>query len=356
MKIYVFSHSQLQAADCSNKYHIRYNLKLKSKRYSKIRALKMGTLFHAGIEFLYKMDRIVDIDKLIGEDVLEKAVAHVRALALQMRKTLVADEHEPNKLFERKLDIDMEIPVIMLKAYYRHVFLNERYEIVETEKKVKVNVRTPSGRKSPNMFYLGYMDAIVRNTLGDNSLYMHEVKTAATWTEKNDHFLAIDNQTTGYHWLAKELNIKIAGTIYTICLKPGSKPNLTPKAKAYALKYKKDNDGKKYTYDLIKDYETVKEYLDRIEQDYIDDPAKYFVRKFFNRTKEQLKRFEVELYYKCQDAKNIRNQPNFMQPNMMTCPGCDGYDLCQNWSEETIKRWYVRKGTDLENIQEIIIE
>lgn len=356
MKKYVFSFSQLKAAECSNLYHIRYNLKLTSKRYSRIKALRIGKLFHAGLEILYRTAQAGghQIDDLLSGKMIDNAVDHIRALAKQMRKELVSDENESRAQFKRKLDIDMEIPAIMIRAYYNYIFLRERYEIVEPEKEIVVSIRTPSGRRSPNMFYRAFIDAIIRNISGDNRLYMHEVKTAAAWSSKNDYFLAIDDQTTGYHWVAREIGLKLEGTIYTICLKPASKPNLLDEAKKRKSAAKKE--GKEYTYKPVEDYESAEQYLERIEKDYNKNPGKYFVRKIFSRTDEQMNAFQVQLYYKCQDAKRLKSMPHFMQPNIMKCPGCDGYDLCQSWNEETVKLWYTRKGEFKEGIEEIILD
>lgn len=378
-KKYVFSYSQLQAASCSNKYHIRYTLKLKSKRYSKQRALSIGKLFHAGIEIMYKLSqRPMGMDDTISGKILQGALTHVRALSKQMRTQLVRDEEELPELFERKLDVDFGVPLIMLEAYYDFVFQNERFEIVESEKEVKVNVRTPSGRRSPNMFYLGYMDQIIRNLSGDAGLYLHEIKTAAKWDDKDEIYLKIDNQTTGYHWLAREIGLVLQGTIYTVCLKPSTGIVLLDEAKSRISKLRGVNTkivnakkkaldaGEKYdgperidipNYHPIDDYETADQYLARVKKDYLENPSRYFIRKIFTRSAEQLKRFEVELYHSCQDAKNIREKDNFMQPNKMTCPNCDGYDLCRDWTEDTMRRWYEAKDKgDKSDIRSIVLE
>lgn len=368
MKKYKFSHSQLQTADCSARYHIKYDLKLKSTRYSKQKALSVGKLFHAGIDVMYRLSAgPVSMADTLDDKILQEALTHVRALGKQMRNHLAPDEGELPAHFKRKLDIDFGIPLIMIEAYYNHVFMNERFEIVESEQRIETNVRTPSGRRSPNMFYVGYLDAIIKNLSGDGGNYLHEVKTAANWSEKDELFLKIDNQTTGYHWLANEKCIVIDGTIYTICLKPTSNPLLKNEAKKAKANVKNHNtkvakekaqareDRTVYTgdeymaayeYDPIRDYESSEEYLERIRKDYIESPAKYFIRKIFTRSAQQLKRFEVELYYACRDARSIRERNVFMQPNKMKCPNCEGYDLCQNWTEETMAKWYEAKVDD----------
>ena len=344
MKKYRFSHSQLQTANCSNKYHIKYTLKLQSKRYSKKKALSIGKLFHGGIEVMYKLaSRPVSMEQIAGDAILKASLDHVRALSLQMKKHLVPDEGESQIAFDKKLDIDFGIPLVMLKAYYHHMFIHERFEIIEPEQKIIVAVRTPSGRRSPNMEYLGFLDSVIRN-LSDSGIYLHEVKTAQAWTEKDELFLKIDPQTTGYHWMAGEKDIKLDGTIYTICLKPNSKPLLLDASKKAKRDAKKE--GRHYEYNLADDYESVEDYLARIKKMYTDSPEKYFIRKIFTRTPEQIKRFETELYYACRHAVGVRNSRNFMQPNKMSCPMCDGYDLCQDWSKETMEKWYEPKYQD----------
>jgi hypothetical protein len=260
-----------------------------------------------------------------------------------MRKHLVRDEGEDQAAFDKKLDIDFGIPLIMLETYYHHMFIHERFEIIEPERKIIVAVRTPSGRRSPTMEYLGFLDSVIKN-LSDSGVYLHEIKTAAAWTEKDELFLNIDPQTTGYHWLAQEIDQKLDGTIYTICLKPPSAPLLLDKSKKEKREAK--TAGTVYNYEFVRDYESAEDYLVRIKQMYTDNPEKFFMRKIFTRAPEQIKRFETELYYACRHALGVRRGVNFMQPNKMSCPMCEGYDLCQDWTKETMEKWYEAKKQD----------
>ena len=321
-----------------------------------MRSRIIGKLFHAGIKILYKGIRDnVDIEYLVGGKVLDTAVKHVESLAKMQRAKIHPDEDERDDVFQRKLDIDFGIPIVMLKGYYHHVFLKERFEIIQPEQKIMVHVKTPSGRKSPNMFFRGIMDGVIRNLAGDNRLYLHEVKTAKSWSDKNDHFLAIDQQTTGYLWMAQQIGLDLTGIIYTVCLKPSSYPNLTKEAKK--RKHDAKAEGKNYVYDPVRDYESPEVYLARIEKDYMENP-KYYIRKIFKRIPEQLSKFQKELYFRCLIAKKIEESSPFKQSSPMNCPMCDGYDLCQNWSKKTIERWYTeRKSTEWDDeIEDILID
>ena len=244
----------------------------------------------------------------------------------------------------------------MLKGYDKHIFSKQRYQPEYTEQKIIAHVRTPSGRKSTNMFYRMVVDNIVRNYIGDNLLYIDEVKTASSWSAKEDHYLAMDEQVTSYIWGCRQVGIDVEGVMFTICLKPTTRPNLTKEAKSKKSDLKKK--GIEYTY-TIEDYETPKEYLSRIEKMYLSDPT-FFLRKKCRRTPEQIKRFERELYYKCLHAKQLSRMPVFANTSMWDCPSCDGYEYCVNGrTEESIAEWYERhyqKKWDEEDEEEIVLK
>lgn len=353
MRRWVFSHSQLQNSDCSNKRFIRQDLKLRSKRYSRTKNLIQGKIFAAGLDILYKSSKSdLSIETLTEGKLLDKALNHCRALVLQAREELVPEDGETREMFERKLDVDLGLPLVMLEGYYRYIFMYEQYEVVETEKELRARILTPSGRKSPNMWYLSYLDQIIRNIAGDGRQYLHEIKTAAQWSDKNELYLKIDPQTTGYLWNAQQNKLDLEGTIYTVCLKTSSRPNLTDDAKKkkreekkkfvaeYISNYpeeeavpRKAEAAKKfeaaYQYDPIADYESPGEYLQRIREEYLSRPEKYYVRRIFQRTRAQIDQFERDLYVKCCRAKEIASMPPVPEPSLQKCSMCDGFDLCQ---------------------------
>lgn len=354
MRQFKFSHSELQNAECSNKHFILNEKGLRSKRYSRVKGLAQGKIFHSGVELLRKASerKEMTMEDLLNEELLQKVLSHMRVLVKDEKKKLVPEEGESKEAFNRKLDIDLGIPIVMLEAYYHHIFLAEKYETVESELWFEVPVKTPTGRKSPNKTFRGKLDGILRNVSGDGKLYLDETKTAASWSSRNERYLAVDDQSTAYCWAAKQLGYDVEGIVYTVCVKPSSKPNLTKEAKAWAKEQR--DKGLDYEYNNLKHREGAEEYLERIREDYLQNPEKYFIRKIFERTDEDLQAFEKRLYYKCEDAIQVIRQPAFPQPNPMRCPMCSAFDLCANFTKEVEEKYYMPKKYDYEDLDEIL--
>jgi hypothetical protein len=339
---------------CKRLIDLRRKYKVEPIRYTRLCARIIGKLFHTGLKAMYEESlKEYNMDSLIDDSILQAGIKAINEESDMYRKTVVADEESDPLKFKRQMDIDFGIPIVMLKGYYKHIFMKERFEVVYPEQKIIVRVVTPSGRKSPVMRYRLVIDKIIRNTVGDNYLYLDEVKTAARWGVREDRYLAIDEQTTSYMWACKQAGLDIAGVSYTVCLKPTSFPNLTDEAKKKKAAMKKEGIEYKYT---INDYETPQEYLARIEIEYLNDPGR-FIRKTYYRTPQQIDEFEKELYRKCIHFKNLEKMGTFKNTSVWECPDCDGYDFCKNGgSEESLMRWYTERASNAWDEENIITD
>lgn len=351
--VHKFSHTELSAAECSNKHYILYQLKLRNKRYSRMRNRLIGRLTHGGIEILYKLaEADLSLEDLSG-GLIDKVLSHVRVLAEKYRGMYIPDEDQKDAEFQRQMDIDFGIPLILVESYYNYHFLREKYETVESELWYDIPVPVPgSGNPSSNKRMRGYIDHLVINQGGDGRLYVHEVKTAASWTDNNDRYLSIDDQTTGYIWGAKQLGYDVAGVIYSVIIKPSLRPHLTDEAKKWGREQRKK--GLPADYDPVEHYEDVEQYMARVRQDYEKNPEKYLLRKIFTRTDEQVEAYERRLYYRCDKLIKMKKSKPFPEPSMMKCPTCDAFELCQNFSEDVKNRYYMPKSEDYIDIDEIM--
>ena len=340
---FVFTNSELTAAECSNKHHILYGLQLRPRSYRKMKNLNIGHLVHVGVEVLYRQTMLnLPFEDLTSPKMLRKVLSHVRVVARKQAEKFITEPGESELLYRRNLKRDIGMVLVMVEGFFNHIFCHEKYEIVEPELQFIVPVRTKSGRRSPKFKFAGKTDGILRNILGDNRLYLHEIKCPANWGEEDEKFLSIDEQITGYCWAMREIGIQVSGVVYTVIKKPGMDFSLTKEAQKRKREATKEN--KTYVYNSITDYETAEELVGRMKKDMLEYPEKYFIRKMFQRKPEDLDAFSRRLYDRCRDVVVLAKNEPFPQPSLMKCRTCTVFDLCANWGEETMKGKYERKS------------
>ena len=336
---FVYTNSEMGSAECSNQHHIKYDLKLRPRSYSKMKHLNTGAMVHIGVEMLYRAaGSDMSFEEMTSPKMLEKIQSHVRVLARKAVEGFIMDQGDNPAVFRREVAKDIGLIEIMIEGFFNQIFINEKYEIVEPEMQFVVPVRTASGRRSPKFKFAGKVDGVMKNIMGDNLNYLHEVKTTQQWDSSNERFLAIDDQTTGYCWALREMGINVAGIIYTVLKKPGFDWNLTKEAKKARLEARKAKTF--YKEDPIDDYETAEHYLERVRADFEANPQKYFIRKMFARSPAQLDAFGKRLPLKIRDVLNLQNAVPFPQPSQFRCRMCGVFDLCANWTDETMKTKY----------------
>ncbi len=193
------------------------------------------------------------------------------------------------------------------------------------EVKFEAPIMTPSGKPSPKFYSTGKVDALVKY-LGH--YWVHELKTAKVWNQKDVELLPIDPQVGRYIYGAeKHFGVPIAGAIYTVI--------------------------QKNQFRLGKN-ETVEAFRKRVIADYAKRPDFYFIRNsiYINRDAvDQAAYIDWEVAKDMQAARIYRNVGKF------TCGlGCDYKRLCTSTDEQqyshnlhTFYRQKVAKHEELED-------
>ena len=337
---FVFTNSEMSSAECSNQHHIKYELRLRSRAYRKMRHLNVGGMVHTGVELLYRAAQNPDLsfEEMTSPDMLEKIQSHVRQLAKKEMAKFIPDPHANPAVYQRQLKKDRGMIKVAIDGFFKHIFAKEQYEIIEPEMQFIVPVRTPSGRKSPKFKFAGKVDGVVRNVMGDNLMYLHELKVLGKFDDNDIRYLAIDDQITGYLWAAREMGMHLNGVVYTVIRKSGFDFSLNKDGKKRMKDAKAEN--RKYVYDPIDDYETADELIARIAKDYDENPSKYFIRKIIARTQAQIDAFGKRLYLKVTDIVRMQSLPAYPQPSPFQCSMCNVFELCANFTEENAKTNY----------------
>lgn len=264
----IWTHSRLKMRmNCPWKEHIRYERELVPIRRKE--ALSIGEAVHKGIETWS----------------LETALSCFDGI-------FPADQQEADELEVAKATVEG-----MLTGYF------ERYEPFEDHKpetEFKLPLVLKGGRKSRVHYIAGKIDDIVHTPQGD---WLVEYKTASQLTGSYFERLYLDEQVSMYCYVLRRLGYNPVGVIYRVIRKP-------------TIKVRKN--------------ESIRQYTDRLIEEYRARPDFYFLEQKLYRTQDDLDEFEIELRNKVQifdrDKKSGLNFRN--TSHCSDYGGCPYLPLC----------------------------
>ena len=221
-----------------------------------------------------------------------------------------------------------------LVGYYNY-YKDDDYEVVAQEVPFEIPLMTKTGRALPGVVLVGKIDKITRSPEGQ--LYIDEHKSTSKPIDSDSLYwahLVLDTQTTLYTYAARALQLwgeleqygikssdpLIAGIRLDAWHKPQIKPKKLTIAESKKFVETGEYMGEKFVIEVDKENmliiavndvvaevvpakkegqyairETAEMYGQRMFQDIVADPSKYYARKNIARTDDDLIRFEKEL-------------------------------------------------------------
>lgn len=196
-------------------------------------AFFVGSAFHKGIQVFY--------DGFPPEEVLDMTDEWMDEY---LGDTFIKPEEEP------KIEKQRATVIGMLTAYMNHYGKRDKWEVIGTEQSMSVRL------KELDVDMIGTIDLLYHNLRKDPEVpRIADHKSASAVSLSAGYFerLAIDLQVNMYPILSKLcLNLDIRTVNYNVVMKPTIRPRQA---------------------------ETYDEFLDRIIEEYVSDPKKYFFRK-----------------------------------------------------------------------------
>lgn len=235
MEVLTFSRIKARK-NCPMAEHIRYDLELVPR--NKKKSLGLGSAVHLGLE-------TDDIDKAVG----------------YFDGVFPDSQEEANELEVQRATVRA-----MLTGYFAR--FGKWGEETIRELSFDIPIRNPkTGAVSRSFRLQGKIDAI---TVIDGKTWLVEYKTASQINKGYFDRVSLDEQITLYMYAYREkFGVKPEGVIYRVLKKPTIRQT------------------KK---------ESLEQFCNRLEQDYVDRPDFYFFEQKYYRSENDLKQFEKELW------------------------------------------------------------
>lgn len=235
MEVLTFSRIKARK-NCPMAEHIRYDLELVPR--NKKKSLGLGSAVHLGLE-------TDDIDKAVG----------------YFDGVFPDSQEEANELEVQRATVRA-----MLTGYFDR--FGKWGEETIRELSFDIPIRNPkTGAVSRSFRLQGKIDAI---TVIDGKTWLVEYKTASQINKGYFDRVSLDEQITLYMYAYRErFGVKPEGVIYRVLKKPTIRQT------------------KK---------ESLEQFCNRLEQDYVDRPDFYFFEQKYYRSENDLKQFEKELW------------------------------------------------------------
>ena len=235
MEVLTFSRIKARK-NCPMAEHIRYDLELVPR--NKKKSLGLGSAVHLGLE-------TDDIDKAVG----------------YFDGVFPDSQEEANELEVQRATVRA-----MLTGYFDR--FGKWGEETIRELSFDIPIRNPkTGAVSRSFRLQGKIDAI---TVIDGKTWLVEYKTANQINKGYFDRVSLDEQITLYMYAYREkFGVKPEGVIYRVLKKPTIRQT------------------KK---------ESLEQFCNRLEQDYVDRPDFYFFEQKYYRSENDLKQFEKELW------------------------------------------------------------
>ena len=269
----IWTHSRIKTRmNCPWMEHLRYELELVPIRRKE--ALSIGEAVHKGIETWSLETALSCFDGIFPADQQEADELEVAKATVEGMLTGYFDRYEPFE--DHKPETEFRLPLIL-----------------------------KGGRKSRVHYIAGKIDDIVHTPQGD---WLVEYKTASQLTASYFDRLYVDDQITTYCYAARRLGMNPVGVIYRVLRKPTIRPRKG---------------------------ESIRQYTDRLIEDYKARPDFYFFEQKLYRSQDDLNVFEIELRDKVltfdRDKKSSLNFRN--TSHCSNYAGCPYLPLCTRQNE-----------------------
>ena len=322
------TYSRLRTAkECLRKHYLLYGLGLRPEREAA--PLRIGRVFHRGLELMSRMDRDAAIlEAVAGYDAGPPARSDETA------------EHE--------WWIERETVARLLAAHtWRWRDMDSGISEIVTEEVFEIPLRNPrTGRPSRTWRLAGKRDKVVR--LPDGRLAILEYKTAGEDIDPAADYwlrLRMDSQVSIYWLAALDASLRVETVLYDVTRKPTIRPRQVPILDEAGNKIVTDAEGArvfgksgkprqtasaKDGYTLLARLEDAREFGGRLTQDMGDRPGYYFARREIPRIESDLLDARHELWQMGKILRECERHGRWPR-NTDACMGfgrCVCWDLC----------------------------
>lgn len=228
-------------------------------------SLNIGTLFHKGLECLYKGKTIEQAIDAINELAASNEFFNTDDGAIELRRVKA-----------------------MLRAYNTQ-WGNDYYcKIIDIEREFKFEI-------APGVWFAGVFDLVYQD---NNQLYLVDHKTTSEEIANvgTDFWqrLAIDKQIVSYSEALKREYGKIPTIVWDVCRKPSGKPKMKERIVRRKVETELEYEARKAA-----SLESLDEFEVRLYNEMIASPDEYLVRRVVHRTKEQHESLLEEVIETC---------------------------------------------------------
>lgn len=283
---------------CRRKYLYSYELGYESALVNE--TLYFGSLMHGALEIYFSNDLSLN-------------------LALEFLESERGEWNQYHVAHARAL-------MIGYHAYWTED--NERFKVLAIEEEFRAPLVNPqSGHNSRSFELGGKLDGIIAYDNGEKAILEHKT-TSFDISDESDYWakLSMDGQISGYYVGADVIGHDVELCTYDVIKKTGRRPLLaTPPENR---KYKKD--GSLYA-NQREENETPDAYEQRILDDVMNDPTKFYVRKTVRRTYADLVEYLNDMWQFAFEVRMARNNKSWPRnPNQcLTFGKCKFWDVCR---------------------------
>lgn len=237
-------------------------------------------------------------------------------------------------------------------------YADNNLEFLGMEQTWEIPATTPSGRKSPRIYFAGRFDGLVRR-VDTGELWLFETKTSQNPTGLI-RSLQNDNQASMYLMAANEImDEPVVGVMYNIILKKSPKFPKTLKSGELSRNKRAGTTYELFMETARSEYQWTDNDIKRVYGEYLQllrDQTPYVQRVFIRREAHHLELFRKEVHQIALEMVNP-NTAIYANPSAMNCGWCKFWDVCiARYRGENIHTYLGMDFQERESWQSIDVE
>jgi len=213
---------------------------------------------------------------------------------------------------------------VAMLTVYQEVYTDdlERYELVDTEQRVKLNLG--------NVTLRGAIDKVLRDKQTGRLIVLDHKTSKDDIEDPSGDFWQIkmlDPQLVGYAQALSQASDEPVDMMYDVIRKHSS---LGPKLRK-GVRKKKEESAEEWEMRKADETETWQEYGDRVMADYRDNPKQYFKRSFIHRNKKALEEWREEFIIDAGEIKRAKERKHHPKVHGACGKGpwqCEYFEVC----------------------------
>ncbi len=307
----IVTQSEIEALRCPLRHYYAYIQNLKIEHYPSKNYIPIGSITHGAIDKLYNMVAGGDIVLYEQSKILSELNKYIESQF----------DHYLSKASSnvmRQVEEDIEMAKILVRWYFKSVFMAEDYDVVKSEAVFRARMKRLSEKYKEDIYFGGKMDTIFKD-IATGRIILHEIKTKSFFGPVARTEAIKGVQINSYATVLRHVKTlpSLEGIMYTVIKKP-------TKLKS----------------------ETLDEWKERVED--LSEPDKLY-NKYIQRfsfplpAQDYVKQMEGAV----EDAIMARNRAPYRRPYL--CDYCDYRMLCDKMDPNAIT-YYTKKENPHEEL------